>query len=154
MRGPCAQYRRNLSVGALISLMAYSATALAQTFGWTQLNDLPKPFFGGATFVVLAMAAAGTFAGLAIAPPIKGRRNLLVFIPSTTILSSWTLVVARDMGYLKVSDLVLPPMAGLLAAIAVVLLPLLFQPDVAGAFVKALKEAFGRFFNRPPADKP
>lgn len=40
----CRRYRRNLRVGALLSLYVYSATAIAQTYGWSEINDITKPF--------------------------------------------------------------------------------------------------------------
>lgn len=131
--------------------MLYSFSAIAQTFGWSQINDITKPFFGGATLTVLAMAMTGTLIGFAMTPPVEKKRNLYMLIPACTILSSWSMMLMQEWDYFKVSAIMLPPLAGVVAAVGVVLLPALFKPDVTAAVIEAIKGAIGRVFNRPPS---
>ncbi len=149
--GPCRRYRRNLRAGAILSLLVYSSAAWAQTFGWSAINDITKPFFGGATLTMLAMAAAGTLIGFALTPPVEKRRNLYILIPSNTVVSAWTLVLLQEWGYLKVSALAAPPLAGMMAIIGVVAIPIIFNrlPEFTAVAVDGIKAAIGRFFNRP-----
>ncbi len=148
--GVCLQYRRNLQVGAFLSMFVYTTAAWAQTFGWSQINDFTKPFFGGASLTVLAMAAAGTLIGFALTPPLEKRKNLYILIPANTFMSAWTLVLMQEWGYLTVSPIALPPLAGVTAAFGVVIIPALFKPDVTGVAIDAIKGLIGRIFNRPP----
>lgn len=147
--GTCLRYRRNLLVGATASLLVYSAAAVAQTYGWSEINNFPAPIFGGATLTVLAMALTGTLIGLGLTPPVEKRKNLYILIPACTIMSSWALMLSQEWGYLKVSPLGLPPLAGILAAAGVVIIPALFKPDMTNLIIEAIKDLFRRIFNRP-----
>lgn len=150
-RARCLKYRRNLNIGAAVSLLVYSAAATAQTYGWSQINDLTKTLFGGATVTVLAMALTGTLIGLGLTPPVEKRKNLYILIPACTILSAELLMYAVDRGWLGISSpVMLPPLACIVSAVGVSIIPRLFKPDVTTAVVDAIKSAIGRVFNRPP----
>lgn len=92
------------------------------------------------------MALTGTLIGLGLTPPVEKRKNLYITVPACTILSAVFLMhVQGRVSWLTVKDVVmLPPVACLVAAFGVVIIPALFKPETTGLVIKAIRAFLAR----------
>lgn len=135
----CRLYRVNLQLGATLLMMLYATAAIASS-----AISVPLPFFN-VPLTVLAMAGAGSLVGFAYAPPVESRKKLYTYALSNTLIASWLVVLIPEWRSWTVSEVALPPLAGMIAAASVVIVPIAF---------KRLPEVFtlllDRYFKKAP----
>jgi hypothetical protein len=142
---PCRYYRANLTVAAILSLMLYSSVAWAQQ---TRLIDAPI-WALGVPLTVLVMAFAGSLVGFAHMPPVTPRKKLYTMIATNTLVASWSVVLLPEWRGWTVSAVAQPPLAGVLAVVSVVIVPLFMSKLPAGAG-GLIDRFFARIFKTTP----
>lgn len=143
----CQNYQHNLRVAAGLCTLFYSGMAAAQfSLG------MSVPGFG-VPLTVLAMAFAGSLIGFAHMPPVSPRRKLYTLMAGNTVLAAWFVVLIPEWREWTVSPVAQPPLAGLLAVLSVVLVPLMIKrlPDAATA---AIDKVLDRAFKPTPGGGP
>lgn len=123
-RAICANYRRNLDVAAVLCFSLYAGTVAAQTLAG--VNEITTPLFG-VPLTVLAMAAAGSLIGFAYTPPLESRQKLYTLAAANTILAAWFIVLVPEWQGWVLKPIIMPPLAGLVAAANCIIVPMIFK---------------------------
>lgn len=127
-----------MQVASSLCLVLYASVAYAQF-----RMSVVVPGFG-VPLTVLVMALAGSLVGFAHMPPVEPRKKLYTMIIANTVIAAWTVVLLPEWRGWTVSEVAQPPLAGVLAVLSVVLVPLIIKrlPEAASGIIDRLLQKF------------
>lgn len=123
-------------MAAVACLSMYVGAAAAQTFGLSRINDVTRPFFGGAPLTVVVMALAGSLIGFSMLPPLESRKKLYTLVLGNTCIAVVATVLIPTWKHWVIDPVMQPPIALVAAVVMVKAFPVVWDmlPEVVKAF--------------------